>query len=824
MRLVEIIERAKDFTVQALQGKVTREQVELNSMNLLFTIRIYNDNIRRLLEHFQISQMRIVEEVRNIDQSLFVENLWELKAKAEHVATAVIGRSIEESNEYHLLIAILNEPGCMVRYALDRLMEKGQLDNLINVLDQFEQLDHDYRERQKKAKAAKDEGKGKGEEKKLPSSADLISRAEHIGEKKDSLRESPPKGPERNDEPQIDLARERRRMQKTGTQTLPQNASPAGFHQRRNNGSGGLNDFCTDLTQLAYDGKLDPVIGRDEDIKRICNILCKKVKNNPVIIGEAGVGKTAIVEGLAIKIVQGEVPDPLKDKHILSLNMGSLVANTQYRGSFEGRLQRLIAELKASPNIILFIDELHQIVGAGTAEHQVMGASDMLKPELARGTLHCIGATTPKEYGLIEKDAALERRFQLVRIEAPSVEETLTILQGLRSRYESHHNVRYNNQVLEAAVVLSNRYIPERNLPDKAIDLIDEAGSQANLSRTDQNPVDVTEDHVVKVLTMLTGQRVLSRPEEQAKLSNLKDELNKHIIGQDEVISLLARAARALHDPNRPLFSALFTGPTGVGKTETAKALAEVLFNNPNALVRIDMSEYKEPQSVARLTGSHPGYVGYEEGGQLTEAVRKKHQAVVLLDEIEKAHKNVWDVLLQLLDEGRLTDGKGRTVNFRNCVIIATSNIDVHIREKQVGFTSTGAGRDVEENRKIVEESLIKAGFRRELINRIDYMFIFNSLEKKDLEQILMRRIADLNKLLSEQGLSLELNPEVKEFLLKEAESDVWGARELNRVVREHLQNPLGAASSVFSRGTALLARLHEGKVDFYEKEETPRS
>jgi ATP-dependent Clp protease ATP-binding subunit ClpC len=616
-----------------------------------------------------------------------------------------------------------------------------------------------------------------------------------------------------------------------------------------------LERYSTDLTELARQGKLDPVIGREAEIQRVMQILNRRRKNNPVIIGEAGVGKTAIVEGLAQKIVAGDVPDNLRGKRLLAMDMGALVAGSKFRGEFEERLQAIMREVRqAEGEIILFIDEVHQVVGAGGAEGAI-DASTMLKPALARGELRAIGATTLDEYRqYIEKDPALERRFAPVYVDEPSVEETIAILKGLRPRYEAHHKVTITDAALEAAARLSDRYITERWLPDKAIDLIDEAASkhvieaqsmtpelralkarldelnratEAAVGREDyaeaarlkqealtlQDEFDrrkaewersrggsgtetVTEQDIASLVAAITGIPVDRMLEgESEKLLHMEERLHERVIGQDEAIAALSdairRARAGLKDPRRPIGSFIFLGPTGVGKTELAKALAEFLFDDEDALVRLDMSEYQERHTVSRLIGAPPGYVGYDEGGQLTEAVRRRPYRVVLFDEIEKAHPDVFNTLLQILDDGRLTDGQGRTVDFRNTVIIMTSNLGTGAARKELGF-STGRRTESRSERQALEATVSKAlreHFRPEFLNRIDEIIIFEPLTETELLQIVELMARDLGKRLAEQGIALRLTEAAKQALVREGYDPVYGARPLRRVIQRQVEN-----------------------------------
>lgn len=615
-----------------------------------------------------------------------------------------------------------------------------------------------------------------------------------------------------------------------------------------------LDEFGRDITQLAREGKLDPVIGRENEIERVLQILGRRVKNNPAIIGESGVGKTAIVEGLAQKIVAEDVPENLLYKRIVSLDLGALIAGTKYRGQFEERLKLVMKEIMQSDNVILFIDELHTLVGAGAAEGSI-DASNMLKPALSRGEIQCIGATTPDEYRkYIEKDAALERRFQPIYIQPPSVEETQKILMGLKAKYESHHRVKITDEAVKACVVLSDRYITERFLPDKAIDVLDETGARIKLKRftmspelkevekelkrlnkeknlyvklhdfergaaikseedrlrklydnlyrkwreNQQNDIPVIEeDDVAYTVSKMTGIPLSKLEEKESeKLLRMEEELHKRIIAQDEAIKAVSRAIRrsraGLKTRKRPIGSFFFLGPTGVGKTELAKALTAFLFNDENALVKIDMSEYMERFNVSRLTGAPPGYVGYEEGGQLTEVVRRRPYSVILFDEIEKAHPDVFNILLQLLDEGVLTDNLGRRVDFKNTIIIMTSNIGTRYIENA---TPMGFQRASSEDTyiKIKDRVLseLRKTFNPEFLNRIDEIVVFHQLEKKHLVDIVKLLIDELNRQLIDQDLAVELTEEVVDWLIENNYQPSYGARPMRRAIQKYIEDPL---------------------------------
>jgi ATP-dependent Clp protease ATP-binding subunit ClpC len=615
-----------------------------------------------------------------------------------------------------------------------------------------------------------------------------------------------------------------------------------------------LEKYSRDLTKLAREGKLDPVIGRDHEILRVIQILSRRSKNNPVLIGEAGVGKTAIVEGLAQKIVAGDVPEIMVGKRVLALDLGAMIAGSRFRGDFEERLKAVIEEVqRARGEIILMIDELHTVVGAGAAQG-AMDASNMLKPALARGELQCIGATTLDEYHkYIEKDAALERRFAPVYVDEPSVEETIQILRGLRDRYEAHHRVRFSDEALVAAARLADRYITDRRLPDKAIDLIDEAAAklrvalyslppelkglkneierlraeeeQAGLERDyeraaqkkverlrleeqfrqlreqwerEQQLDDVVDvDDIAEVVHQWTGIPVAQMLETEAeKLLHMEERLHERIIGQDEALHAIAdairRARSGLKDPRRPIGSFIFIGPSGVGKTELAKALAWFLFDDEDALVRIDMSEYREQHTVSRLFGAPPGYVGYEEGGQLTEAVRRRPYRVLLFDEIEKAHPEVWNALLQILDDGRMTDGQGNVVDFRNTVIIMTSNLGTEFVRKggALGFLPRAENSEEQEAHEKIERAL-KSTFRPEFLNRIDEIIIFSPLSLSDMERIVDLQVKEVQQRLEEHNIRLTLSDAARSWLARVGYDPAFGARPLRRAIQKHLESPL---------------------------------
>ncbi len=617
-----------------------------------------------------------------------------------------------------------------------------------------------------------------------------------------------------------------------------------------------LDTFGRDLTQLVREGKLDPVIGREDEIERILQILCRRTKNNPILLGEPGVGKTAIVEGLAQRIVAGDVPELLRDKRLLSLDLAAVVAGTKYRGQFEERLKAIMQEIRRSQDVLIFIDELHTLVGAGAAEGAI-DASNMLKPALSRGEIQCIGATTLDEYRkYIEKDGALERRFQTIIVNAPDYLQTIEILKGLRSRYEAHHNVIITDESIDAAVKLSDRYITDRFQPDKTIDVIDEAGSRARL-QANMKPADIKEldkqlaqmderlrvlkhaqdfercreikpqrdelqekrdrlyeewqrkkaeedtsrvinpDDVAYIVSKWTGIPLWKLEEEETKkLLRMESELSKRVVAQEEALKSVARSIRrarsGLKDPGRPIGSFIFLGPTGVGKTELAKTLAEFLFGSEDALVRIDMSEYMEKYSVSRLLGAPPGYVGYEEGGQLTEKVRKRPYAVVLLDEIEKAHPDVFSLLLQVLDDGRLTDSWGHHVDFRNTVVILTSNVGTKRvrRGGTMGFGASDEQINYEEMRERVLGEVRKT-FNPEFLNRLDEMIVFRPLARHDIEKIIDILMVRVNKRLSDRKVQIALDDDTKEFLVEKGYDPEYGARPLRRTIQRYLEDPL---------------------------------
>ena len=651
-------------------------------------------------------------------------------------------------------------------------------------------------------------------------------------------------------------------------------------------GEGTLQEFGRDLTEMARLGKIDPVIGRQEEIDRVIQILCRRTKNNPCLIGEPGVGKTAIAEGLALKIVSGEVPELLKDKRIVSVDLTGMVAGTKYRGDFEERIKKVIDEVKNSPDIILFIDEVHTLIGAGGAEGAV-DAANILKPSLARGELQVIGATTIDEYRKhIEKDAALERRFQPVKVGEPSKEEAIEILKGIRDKYEAHHKLKITDEAINQAVELSSRYIADRYLPDKAIDLIDEAASRVRLrtftapdelkelenkvkqleaekmsavnsqdfetaaklrdeekeateklekmkeswqEKAEQKKGEVTGEEIAQIVSSWTGVPVSQLTEKESeRLLKMEEILHARLVGQDEAVKAVSRAIRrsrtGLKDPKKPIGSFIFLGPTGVGKTELCKALAEALFGDENAMIRLDMSEYMEKYSVSRLVGSPPGYVGYDEGGQLTEQVRTKPYSVVLFDEIEKAHPDVFNMLLQILDDGILTDSQGRKVDFKNCVIIMTSNVGAKlITQKQSAFGFADDENEGKASAEKIKEAVmgeLKNLFRPEFLNRVDDIIVFDRLSQEEIEKIAGNLIAQLKKRIEKLEIEIDFDDSVISYVAKAGFDEVYGARPLKRAIQTELEDRISEemlAGSI-SKGKAYNCSVKDGKVEFSEK------
>ncbi len=639
-----------------------------------------------------------------------------------------------------------------------------------------------------------------------------------------------------------------------------------------------LDQLGIDLTAAARAGKLDPVIGRHKEIERLIQILSRRTKNNPALIGEPGVGKTAIVEGLAHRIVAGDVPETLEDRRLIALDMGSLVAGTKYRGEFEERLKKIIEEIKTAGNCVLFIDEFHTMVGAGAAEGAV-DAANILKPSLGRGEIQCIGATTLDDFRkYVERDAALERRFQPVLVEEPSVDATLDILRGIRERYEEHHHLTISDEALNAAANLASRYIPDRFLPDKAIDLVDEASSRVRIkhrtmpitlkeakqlgdnirkdkeaalntqdydyaselreretqidekikqleaewkNEQEQDQPEVTAEDIAEVVSMWIGVPVVQLAgDEMSRLLNMEEELHKRIVGQDEAITTISKAIRraraGLKDPRHPIGNFIFLGPTGVGKTELARTLAEFMFGSEDSLIRIDMSEFMEKFAVSRLVGAPPGYVGYDEGGQLTEAVRRKPYCCILLDEIEKAHEDVFNLLLQIFDDGHLTDAKGRRVDFRNSVIIMTSNIGAELIRKgaSIGFTSrSDEAKTREQSYERMKENLLgelKKRFKPEFLNRVDDQVVFRSLDKEQIRAIVDLMLANVSKQLIEKGISLKVTDAAKDFLGEKGYNEEYGARPLRRVIQNTIEDRLSEdlLSSKFQAGDTIVVDL----------------
>ncbi len=649
-----------------------------------------------------------------------------------------------------------------------------------------------------------------------------------------------------------------------------------------------LEKYGRDLTEMARQGKLDPVIGREDEIKRVMQVLTRRTKNNPVIVGDAGVGKTAIAEGLAQKIVADDIPDSLKERKVVALDMGALVAGSKFRGEFEERLKAVMDEVcQAQGEVILFIDEIHTVVGAGAAEGAI-DASNMLKPALAHGELQCVGATTLDEYRkFIEKDKALERRLQPVFVGEPSIENTVEMLRGLRPRYEAHHKIKISDEALEAAARLSQRYISDRHLPDKAIDLIDEAASKIRIDTQSAPPevksleqqlkqlsneeeaasqrqeyehaaqlkserlqleseyeqaksqwlkhekIDevVGEEEIAHLISKWTGIPVSQMLEGEAqKLLHMEERIHDRLVNQEEAVVVISEAIRrsraGLKDPKRPIGSFMFLGPTGVGKTELARTLAQFLFDDENAMVRLDMSEYQEKHTVSRFIGAPPGYVGYEEGGQLTEAVRRRPYRVILLDEIEKAHPEVFNTLLQLLDDGRLTDGHGRTVDFRNTIVIMTSNVGVELirRDAALGFATKKDGAKAQQRSyedmkgKVMDE--VKKTFRPEFLNRLDDIIVFHELTEEQIRSIVDFMVGDLQKRLAERKLGIEVSKAAKTWLAKEGYDPVFGARPLRRAIERHIENPLSTKllRGEFSPGDTIIVGLKNNVLTFKVK------
>ncbi len=649
-----------------------------------------------------------------------------------------------------------------------------------------------------------------------------------------------------------------------------------------------LSQFGRDLTRLAKDGKIDPVIGRQKEIERVIQILSRRTKNNPCLIGEPGVGKTAIAEGLALKIVSGEVPELLKDKKIYSLDLTGMVAGTKYRGDFEERIKKVIDEVKNAKDVILFIDEVHTLIGAGSAEGAA-DAANILKPSLARGELQIIGATTIEEYRKhIEKDAALERRFQPVMVDEPSQEEAIEILKGIKDKYEAHHKVKITDEAIESAVKLSTRYIGDRYLPDKAIDLIDEAASRVRLRsytapsdlkeleekkksveaeklsavnaqeferaaalRDEERKLDkeikdkrenwhdmagkshdeVTPADIADIVSSWTGVPVTQlSTEESDRLLHMEDELHRRIVGQDEAVEAVSRAIRrgrvGLKDPKKPIGSFIFLGPTGVGKTELCKALAAAMFGDENAMIRLDMSEYMEKHTVSRLIGSPPGYVGYDEGGQLTEKVRRKPYSVVLFDEIEKAHPDVFNMLLQILDDGVLTDGQGRRVDFKNCIIIMTSNVGAKlISQKQKAFGFAAGAKELEQNEKEIKDAVmgeLRNTFRPEFLNRVDDIIVFQRLTKDNIKEIASRLLAVLQKRVEDMGIEVAFSDEAVSKIADAGFDDVYGARPLKRAIQSRIEDALSEEmlKGSVKKGGKYICNVKDDKFVFDKAEE----
>lgn len=678
----------------------------------------------------------------------------------------------------------------------------------------------------------------------------------------------------------VDLNKIRSNVVKMLGETKPQAVSSGGGSSTSGKAkTPSLDEFGTDLTLAAQELRLDPVIGREKEIERVIQILARRTKNNPVLLGEPGVGKTAVAEGLAIRIVNAEVPDILDGKKVIQLDMGLLVAGTKYRGEFEERLKKIMDEIRQAGNVILVIDEMHTLIGAGAAEGAI-DAANILKPALSRGEIQVIGATTLDEYRkYVEKDSALERRFQPIIINEPSVDETIQIIQGLRPKYEEHHKLNISDDAIIAATKLSSKYITDRFLPDKAIDVIDEASSKVRLQVSSLSPEGkeldkelrelikekedairnqefekasqlrdeeadmkdriremsakwreeheankptVTEEHIAEVISTMTGVPVTKLTEgESERLLKLEDILHERVIGQSDAVVSISKAIRrarvGLKSPNRPIGSFIFSGPTGVGKTELAKALAEAMFGSEDNMIRVDMSEFMEKHSTAKLIGSPPGYVGYDEGGHLTEIVRKKPYSVVLFDEIEKAHPDVFNIMLQILDDGRLTDSKGRHINFKNTVIIMTSNVGASMiaSQSKLGFsTAQDEKKDKYEKLKDTVMEEMKKAFRPEFLNRIDDIIVFSHLSKDEIRQIVDLMLKDLFKRLAERELAVEVTDEVKDFLAKDGYSEAYGARPLRRLIQKKIEDILAEEilTSKYEAGDTIILKMDEEK------------
>ncbi len=693
---------------------------------------------------------------------------------------------------------------------------------------------------------------------------------------------TPPPQAEFNEDDDDEFSEERKQF---GQQKTPKSSGPGQVKSK----TPVLDNFGRDITRLAENGSLDPIVGRENEIERVSQILSRRKKNNPILIGEPGVGKTAIVEGLALRIIQRKVSRVLFDKRVVSLDLAALVAGTKYRGQFEERMKAIMNELEKNRDVILFIDEIHTIVGAGGASGS-LDASNIFKPALARGELQCIGASTLDEYRMhIEKDGALDRRFQKVLIEQPSIEEAIEILNNIKNKYEDYHNVTYSKDAIEACVKMSDRYMTDKLLPDKAIDVMDEVGARKHIKNINvpENIIElerkienikqekgrvvksqkfeeaaslrdtekrlqeelekaksdweeeskhkrfpIEEEDIAEVVSMMTGIPVKRMVQaETDKLRRMADDLRGAVIGQDEAIAKIVKSIQrnriGLKDPKKPIGTFIFLGPTGVGKTELARSLAKHMFDSEDALIRIDMSEYMEKFTVSRLIGAPPGYVGYEEGGQLTERVRRKPYSVILLDEIEKAHPDIYNILLQVLDDGQLTDGLGRKVDFKNTMIIMTSNIGVRQLKDfgdGVGFATQSRQENQDENNKAIIEKALKRTFSPEFLNRIDDVIIFNSLNKENIFQIIDILMLGVMKRLSNLGFTLELTPEAKDFIAEKGYDSQFGARPLHRAIQKYLEDPLAEEilNSTIKTGDTVIADLNkeENKISFKIKEE----